>query len=169
MQHASASIHIDKSREQAWQILRNFGVAHNYVPGIIKTEITTEQKEGVGASREVFQTQKRSLSETVIQWNEGSGFTIRLHRGEKGPIPPMKTATYTYTLEDDGDGCRIINSMSFDLGDGLLAGMLNGVIARVVQKNLDDVTLGMKHYYETGEAVTPEIRKQLKKKYTVSQ
>lgn len=48
MQHASASIHIDKSREQAWQILRKFGVAHSYVPDIIKTEITTEQKEGRG-------------------------------------------------------------------------------------------------------------------------
>ena len=46
-------ITIDLPLAQCWEKARNFGVAHHYVPGVIKTEITTDKKEGLGASRRV--------------------------------------------------------------------------------------------------------------------
>ena len=64
---ATARVVMNVPREQAWQTLKDLGQAHNYVPGIIKTEVTTEKKTGVGASRKVYQSETRGLDETVVE------------------------------------------------------------------------------------------------------
>ena len=42
---------IDVSRARAWKLLRNLELADRYVPGVSDCTITSEQREGVGASR----------------------------------------------------------------------------------------------------------------------
>jgi len=78
----SAQVVIDLPREQAWDKLRDISLAHNYVPGIVKTEIVSEQPTGVGASRYVYRNSKSYIQETVEEWDEERGFLIRLHRGD---------------------------------------------------------------------------------------
>jgi hypothetical protein len=67
--NATARIPADK----AWQNLRDLSLGNQYVPGINKCVVTTEKKEGVGASRRVSGPQQ-ALDETVVEWNEGRGF-----------------------------------------------------------------------------------------------
>ena len=83
MSEATATTILNMPIEEAWSKLQDFSLAHNYVPGIIKTEITTTKKNGLGASRKVYQSPKRALEETIVEWNEGTGFPIRLHKGDK--------------------------------------------------------------------------------------
>ena len=54
MEKIDCEIIIDLSQTKAWQRLRDLTLAHNYVPDVVRVEITTEKKEGVGASRKVF-------------------------------------------------------------------------------------------------------------------
>ena len=85
----SHSVVIEMPRAAAWSRLRDLTLAHNYVPGLVKTEVTTALREGVGASRRVYQTQARWIDETVTEWADGQGFLIRLHRGDQGAPPPF--------------------------------------------------------------------------------
>lgn len=153
---------LDMPREQAWETLRDLSQAHNYVPGIIKTEVVTEKKEGVGASRLVYQTETRALQETVTEWNDGYGFKIRLHKGDKDS--PFKNSFFRYEIADTADNkTRLTTSMGYTpplgpLGVILDKLFLNKIIAGVIRK----VALSMKHYYDTGSRPLPADIKRLR-------
>jgi hypothetical protein len=154
---------IDMPRQQAWEKLRDLTLAHNYVPGLVKVELTTEQKEGVGASRKVFQSETRYIEETVEEWNEGEGFLIRLHKGDK-PAPPFKQAWFRYQLEDQGENQTLFTaSMIYELPWGGFGRLLDKLLlGRIMRKVIGDVALAMKLYYESGEKTTPARLKQYK-------
>ena len=97
MHEVSASSIIDMPRGNAWEKLRDITQAHHYVPGIVRTELVSDYAEGVGASRYVFRNAKSFIQETVTVWTDGTGFTIRLHRGEQ-PAPPFRNAWFEYVL-----------------------------------------------------------------------
>ena len=91
--------------EACWDKLRDFSLPHNYVPGVTDTKITTDIKAGVGAARKVYmKNAPEGLDETVIRWEDGTGFTIRLHKGEGRAIPIFKEVQFEYRIEDAGDG-----------------------------------------------------------------
>jgi Polyketide cyclase / dehydrase and lipid transport len=153
-QVVSSQVVINIPRDAAWAKLRDISVAHYYVPGIVKTEIVSEQQEGLGASRYVYRNAKSYIQETVTEWNEGSGFLIKLHKGDK-PAPPFKSASFTYLLEDGELGTtRFTASMEFELPWGGFGQWLEKRLAGFVGKTIADVALSMKLYYESGEATT---------------
>ena len=111
---------IDLPRTEAWDKLRDISLAHNYVPGIVKTEIVSEQDEGVGTSRYVYRNAKSYIQETVVEWDEGRGFLIRLHKGDK-PAPPFRNAWFRYELDDEGQEKTLFTaSLEFELPWGRL-------------------------------------------------
>jgi hypothetical protein len=164
----SSQVSINMPRSQAWEKLRDLSLAHNYVPGLVKTEVTTELKEGVGASRKVFQTETKGINETVIEWQDGHGFLIRLHRGDKGAPPPFKEAFFRYQL-DDGDSSDttiLTTSMSYTMGMGFVGSFLEKLFLKNIFNGVIlDVAISLKQFYETGEKVTPAILKQVKADY----
>jgi hypothetical protein len=163
---ANFHITIDIPREKAWEILRDLSRAHHYVPGLVKTEITTDNKEGIGASRIVYQSERKGLHETVTEWNEGCGFLIRLHRGEKGPPPPFKEGWFRYAIEDEGDKTRLSISLIYTLRMGWFGILLERLLlGKNFHRILRDIAISMKAYYETGEPVTPARLKQLRAGY----
>ncbi|MEH6604133.1 MAG: SRPBCC family protein [Pseudomonadales bacterium] len=160
----SYEISIDIPREEAWEKLRDISLAHNYVPGLVSTEIRTEQKEGVGASRRVFQ-KKDWIDETVEEWTDGYGFLIRLHRGDKTP-PVFNKAWFRYSIADGPNDTTIFNaSMTYEMPWGGIGRALDKyVLRKSLVSILRDVAVAMKSYYETGEPVTPDKLKALKAK-----
>ncbi len=91
------------------------------------------------------------LHETVIEWNDGEGFLLRLHRGEKPPRP-MKEATFRYAIEPDGVATRIVLSMSYAFGMGRLGPLLENLARRPIQRNLDEIAVRLPRFWETGNA-----------------
>ncbi len=156
---AEASTLIEMPREQCWDKLRDLSIAHHYVQGLTGTEITTDQKYGVGASRIVTHEVMGPMNETVTEWNEGYGFTFRLHRGEKdGPGAPINSAQFTYSLEERGEACKITLSMDYEMGWGFLGRWLdNWFLNAQLSDNNYKTAIALAHYYETGETVTPEL------------
>ena len=161
-QEVSTQIVIDQPLDQAWEKLRDISLAHNYVPGIVNTEIVSDNTEGVGASRYVYRNARSYIQETVEEWNEGHGFLIRLHKGDK-PAPPFKTAWFRYELEDQGNDKTLFTaSMGFELPWGALGNFLEKRLAGVVKKTIADVACSMKLYYESGEPTTAAALKAYK-------
>lgn len=159
----SSRIPLALSRTDAWQKLQDISLPHNYVPGIIKTEIKTDQKTGVGASRLVFQNETKSLDETVLEWNEGWGFVIRVHQGDKGAPPPFKELNFEYGLEEEGGQVYLHNRMSYTPAWGFLGALLDKlVLTKAIGGSLRDVTLAQKLFYETGQPTTAEALSQKK-------
>jgi ribosome-associated toxin RatA of RatAB toxin-antitoxin module len=159
---ATSNVMCHISAEQAWQKMRDISKAHEYVPGLRKTTITSSNKEGVGASRRVV-GKHGALDETVTEWKEGKGFTIRLHKGDKGPSP-FASAQFTYRIDPISDRqCKLTTSMVYELPWGVFGKLLNSLLFdRVVRGNIRDVVLCLKHYYESGKAVTDSDLKQLR-------
>ncbi|HQQ63151.1 MAG TPA: SRPBCC family protein [Pseudomonadales bacterium] len=137
--------------QQAWLKLKDLSLAHNYVPGINKCVVTTDKKEGVGASRRVSGPQQ-ALDETVTEWNEGRGFTIRLHNGNK-PAKPFGDANFTYRIDKiDDKTCKLTCTMTYEMGMGFLGGILHSLfLGNMIRNNIRDVTLSMAYFYETGK------------------
>lgn len=161
---ATARVVMNVPRDKAWELLRDLSQAHNYVPGIIKTEVTTDKKEGIGASRHVYQSETKGLDETVVEWNDGHGFVIRLHRGEAGAPPPFADAHFRYQLEDAGNGqTALTTSLIYTMRWGGLGRFLQKyLLGNIFRSVIRDVALSMKAYYESGQPTTPDRLKEVK-------
>jgi uncharacterized membrane protein len=156
---ARCDVHLDLPRAVVWEGLRDLTRAPRYVPNLTGVEITTARQEGVGASRRVFQTNGKSLDETVESWDEGEGFTLKLHNGEK-PLAPFKAAWFDYRLADAEDGGTIFKpALSYVMPWGMLGRGVDALfIRRFVEGNVRQVAINFKRHYETGEITNPAWR-----------
>jgi len=156
---------IDLPRTEAWEKLRDISRAHHYVPGIIDTEIVSDNAEGVGASRYVYRKPGNYIQETVEEWTEGEGFRIRLHKGDK-PAAPFRSAWFRYRLDNETrDRTRLTTTMYFELPWGPLGKLLETLLVGLVAKTVADVALSLKLYYESGEPTTAAALKACKQRH----
>lgn len=155
---------IDMPRAQAWEKLRDLSLPHNYVPDVTDTKITTDIREGVGTSRKVFmKSDTNGMDETVIEWTNGEGFLIRLHKGEGPAMPLFSEMYFRYALEDADEQTLFKASLIYVIRFGALGRLLDKVILQsAFRRNLDNICLAMKDYYETGNPVGPERLKKLR-------
>lgn len=120
--------------------------------------ITTEATGGVGASRRVFCKGRPPVDETVISWDEGEGFTVRLHKGQESPSP-FAEATFTYRLRDAEDGaCLAQVELCYRLPDSWWSGIMDGLLMRhVVAHTVRSIAKGLRQVYETGKSANPLV------------
>lgn len=152
---------IDMPRERAWEIMQDITVPHKYVPGLIKTEMYPGPQKGLGASRRVFK-KFMALDETVTEWNEGHGFSIRLHDGLKEK--PLPKSYFIYRIEDaPGNKTRFIATMGYTFPLGAIGQVIDGLlVAPIVGSEVRAVALAVKHFYETGTTPTSADIRRLK-------
>ena len=155
MNEASAEFVVRLSPSRVWSKLQDLSLAHHYVPGVDAVEILTPRKDGVGASRRIFQENGETLDETVVEWEEGRGFVIRLHVGDEGPPPPFEEAKFRYWIESGDDSKTRISltilysPMGGRLGEWLDVGLLNAEMNRRMQA----LAASMRSYYELADPV----------------
>lgn len=142
---------LNLSPGEAWSRLRQFDKAHHYVPGLASTEITTEQREGIGASRRVTMEGGFGMDETVTDWRDGRGFTIRLHDGDDAAFP-FSEAEYIYQLTPREDGrTEILCAMQYRLRGGApMRWLHDAAIVGGISSNNDEIVANLKEYYEQG-------------------
>jgi hypothetical protein len=150
VQTFTSEAEVQLSREQAWSLLSDISVPHHYVPGLLSTEITTEQVQGIGASRLVYQKPTKALRETVVEWREGQGFKIRIERPNGNPQPPFKNAFFEYSIEERAGAVCLVNSMSYELAEGFIGRLLDKlVVRRAVLSSLEQVTRNQAAWYNS--------------------
>lgn len=158
MQSVSYEIIVNVPREKAWEYLRDLNKAHYYVAGLTNTRIDTPQTTGVGTSRTVFHKSMQPLEETVIEWNEGYGFVLNLHRNGKA-MAPFQKAEFVYAIEDAGPNqIRFKPQLRYIVNDSFFAKLLERFVMRaMLQKNVTGVAQSLKQYYETGKPSNPDF------------
>jgi len=129
--------------------LSDISLPHNYVPGLLKTELVTEQTQGVGASRLVYQKPDKPMGETVTEWREGEGFTLSIHNPDGGPQAPFKEAYFTYTIVERDGTTLLQNNMSYELAGGIFGKLLDVLLVhRISGKTIQKVTNRQAAFYE---------------------
>ena len=132
----------------AWNKLQNFSIPHKYIPFLQNTMILNNKSNGIGTSRRVF-TKYSYTDETIIEWDEGSGYTIKLHRNNQEPFP-FTSATFTYKIIPiDKHSCELIGTFKYNLPFGIIGRIVNQLLLSIIIRyNIRRVIMGMKSYYE---------------------
>ena len=152
MHKVTSTTLVDLDLDSTWQRLSDLGKAHFYVPDINRTEITTEHQKGVGTSRRVY-GKRPPIIETVTAWHDQHGFSLRLHNDKGEGVPPLfSKANFHYAISRESDQqTRLTNSMEFEMKFGFLGNLLVKLIKPEIQKMQDQITVGQKLFYQTGE------------------
>jgi uncharacterized membrane protein len=152
-------VHVGLPRAKVWEGLRDLTRAPRYVPNLTCVELMTDQHEGVGASRRVFQKNGKPLDETVVEWEDGFGFKLRLHNGDKPPAP-FPEAWFDYRIADAPDGGTLFRpALIYGVPGGLFGTVMNALlIKRIALKNVRQVAENFKRHYETGEITNPAFK-----------
>jgi hypothetical protein len=145
---ASHSVLLNLTPQAAWAKLRDLSLAPHYVPGLTSCRFHPGAREGLGASRRVFRKGGQWLDESVVQWQEGVGFVLILHKASEGAPFPFREASFRYALQAEGDATRITTSMSYNLRGGRLVEVL---LVRAFNKVVRQIAENLKAYYESGK------------------
>ncbi len=156
---ATCEVHINLPRAKVWEGLRDLSRAPLYVPNLTGAEFTTASHEGVGTSRKVFQVKGEPLDETVESWDDGYGFKLRLHHGDK-PLAPFKAAWFDYRISDAPDGGTLFTpALIYEMPWGVFGRLLDAlVVNRGARGNTLQVAESFKRHYETGEVTNPAYK-----------
>jgi len=151
---ASHSVPLDLTPQAAWTKLRDLSLAPHYVPGLTGCLFHPGPKEGLGASRRVLRKGFQYLDESVVQWQEGTGFVLLLHKGSNGSPFPFREASFSYALQAEGIATRITLQMRYSLRGGRLAEWL---LAKAFNKVVRQIAENLKAYYETGRTQNSDM------------
>lgn len=157
---ASHQLIINLPLEQTWAIMRDYTQAPNYVPDLTGCEMHEGPSEGVGTSRRVFLSNGSHLDETVTEWQDLQGFTLKLHKGESGAPKPFQQASFIYHIEPDGQSTRLTMTMNYTIKGGVIARLLDkAFLNMIIRSTVARVTKNMKRYYETGVPTNKALAK----------
>ena len=154
MTQVTAQIHIDAPKEKVWDVLADLGGIYKWNPGVVRSHSTSEQKQGVGATRHCdLQMMGGRLEERAVEWREGEGYTIDVYESSL----PMKNKV-DFSIEPADDGTRVSATVDYQIKYGPLGALLDVlVVRRQVKKGFTDLLAGLKHYVETGEEVGDKV------------
>lgn len=145
--------------EQVWAVLANIGAVQDYSPGVVKSYYTSEIREGVDASRHCDLLPTGTVEERIVDWRGGEQFSIKIYEGTEVPYLGVSH----FTLERNGIETIVTQVMDYkpidDLPSNLVGRSMEGLVGKIVEGNL----VGLKHFVETGEVVTREVFKRIRK------
>ncbi|MDB5996384.1 MAG: hypothetical protein JWP42_3520 [Pseudomonas sp.] len=152
--NASHSVLLDLAPSAAWAKLRDLSLAPHYVPGLTGCQFHPGPREGLGASRRVFRKGGQWLDESVVQWQDGVGFVLILHKASGGAPFPFREASFSYALQAEGDATRITTQMNYSLRGGRWVERLLG---KAFNKVVRDIAENLKAYYQSGETQNRDL------------
>lgn len=149
-----------------WAIVNDYGsVAYSH-PKVMKSAyINGSLKAEEGAERVCYFNAKGSkfVKEKIENYDpENMTFTNIIYQTGKFPADPEYTRA-TYKVEDLGNGSTRI---SFDMQYRTKPGMMGGLAKGSFIKLIEDYFISIEHHARTGEAVTQDNFKEIKKNYT---
>jgi uncharacterized membrane protein len=159
MSSVTREIQIDAPRERVWAILANIGSVQDYSPGVVKSYYTSDIKEGVGTSRHCDLLPTGTVEERIVNWRDGEQYSIEIYDGTE----VRYTGVAHFTLKRGGERTTVTQTMDYrpteDPTGAVGSRSMEGLVGKVIEGNL----VGLKHFIETGEVVTREVFKRIKK------
>ena len=148
MTRIQTEITIDASPEEVWAVISDMGAIQVYHPGVRKSYYSTEQREGVGATRICEFGGGRSMEERAVGWHENERLTVVFGKSKK--MPPFRKAFGHTSLEKVGDKTRVILELEYRLKFGFLGSIMDRFVIRPqARKAIPKVLAGLKQHLET--------------------
>jgi ribosome-associated toxin RatA of RatAB toxin-antitoxin module len=130
-----------------WDLVSDLEAASHYLPDIERIEILGGSDRGVGASRRLFTSQSDWLDATVLEWDEGRGLVLQLHRGDQAPFP-FANASFEYTMQAlSAEATAVHLSLVYLPRYGLLGQLLDSMfLGDRAEQQVMAVAKGLKRY-----------------------
>ncbi len=145
---------INASKSRVWEILANLETVQDYDSAIVKSFYVSDQREGVGASRQCDLPDGSYVREGVVDWRDGEGYTLTVD--EDGTQYPVSDQKVDFSLEETDEGTRVVMSYEYSLKPE------NPVdpeeMAQGAQELVNSVLAGLKGFMETGKPVAAQVQ-----------
>lgn len=142
-----AEIEINKPKDQVWAVLKTIADIQNFHPLIKKSSSITNLKNGKGAQRSCELLPMGQMIEEVIEWNEGSSFTMKVIGGKA--LPPYHFMKGRIELFEIDDRTKVQFTFSYQLKFGALGNIMNALVIRPqFKKAPPQYVAGLKQYVE---------------------
>lgn len=157
---------LDLSAEQVWAVVgEDYGaIAYSHPKIVNSSYINGSLKAGEGAERVCNFNDKGTqyLKEKMINYKPSEmSFTNTVYQAGKFPVDPEYTKAI-YKVEDLGNGK---SRLSFDMQYRTKPSFMGGMMKNQFMKLIDDYFIAIEHHVKTGEKVTKENFKDIKKQY----
>lgn len=147
-------IRIEKSPEEMWDILSQYGDVSNFHAGVVKSyhEPGSKNTATLGCERVcniVDMGLNIVLKERIVNFIEGKGYQYEVYEWKNFPLKKM---LFGFNIESSNDGKTIL---TINLEYRASPGFLTPFMVPKMKKLVSDVLLGYKHFSETGEKRVP--------------
>jgi ligand-binding SRPBCC domain-containing protein len=140
-------VRIEAPPEKVWSVLASLDALAQYDPGIAKSEIVSDAKQGPGAARRCDLAPGGWFKERVAAWRPNESLSFELY----DCTLPVRALRHSYTLVPEGGGTLVSQRMEYRLKFGPLGKLLDAMIVR--KKWNDGIRgffSGLKRYVESG-------------------
>ena len=75
---------INAPKQKVWEALADFGNVFKLSPNLKKSYLTSDQQEGIGATRHCdFVNMGAQVEERIVEWDEGESIKIDIYESKK--------------------------------------------------------------------------------------
>lgn len=153
--------------EEVWAVVgEDYGsIAYSHPEIIESNYINGSLKAGEGAERVCYFNKKQTqfLKEKMVNYSpETMTFTNTVFQAGKFPVDPKLTKAI-YSIKDLGNGT---SEFSFDMSYRTKPGFMGPMAKGKFKKLIYDYCIALEHHIKTGEKVTKENFKKIKKLYS---
>lgn len=121
-------------RTNVWAVLADYPNISAWNDGVQNSYAIGDAVEGVGAKRQCELTPSGAMQETVREWVPEEKMVIAIDNIEKMPV---KTATMTFTLGDQGANTPFTMSYDYEPKGGPLAFVVAAMLSRPMDKGFN--------------------------------
>ncbi len=159
---------INLPADQVWAVVgEDYGrIAYSHPKIIASDYVNGTLQAGEGAERVCYFNEKQTqfLKEKMINYSpERMSFTNTVFQAGKFPVDPEYTRA-NYRIKDLGNG---MSEFSFDMQYRTKPAFMGAMAKGKFKKLINDYFIAVEHYVRTGEEVTKENFKTIKKQYAV--
>ena len=153
----SKTMTIDLPAERAWEILADFGGLHKFHPKVKSSPLLSAKGPGVGCARRCNFYDGTSVVERVIQWDEGTGFTMEM---SEFSMPIQSANAFMKVIPAGKSKSEVTIAMDVVPKYGLFGVVMANVVLRPFAKSVfTQVIRGLEWHGKTGALVGEGIGK----------
>ena len=152
--------------DKVWEVVgEDYGkIAHSHPKIIASDYVDGTLMAGEGAQRVCYFNEKQTqfLKEKMVNYSpDRMSFTNQVYQAGKFPVDPEFTQA-VYRVKDLGNGT---SEFSFDMQYRTKPAFMGAMAKGKFKKLINDYFIAVEHYVKTGEEVTKENFKDIKKLY----
>lgn len=150
----TATILIQASQQEVWEVLKDFGNVYTWAPGVEKSHSLGNKAHGVGAGRHCVLADFGKIDEYITRWDEGTGFVY-----DVTPLGPLTNAMSSWWLRSQSPNTTELQvSLNYDIRFSLFGKLMHNMVMKSkLEQSLNDTLQALKKRVETGEMLRPLV------------